>query len=255
MHYSVCVPALFGGMPVDAALEKIQATGAKYYEFWSWWDQDVEAIAAAQARTGLKPAALCTCFVPLTDPKRRSEYVDGLKKSIEVAKRLGCPTLISQLGNDTGAPRAEQHRSIVEGLRMCAPMLEEAGITLTIEPLNTLVDHPGYYLTSSAEGFEIVREVDSERVKLLFDIYHQQIMEGNLIANLTANAELLGHIHAAGNPGRHELLIENEIHYPSVFAALKRVGYRKAIGLEYFPVGDAQESLRRLFEEIDLEKI
>ena len=141
----------------------------------------------------------------------------------------------------------------MEGLRACAPLLEDAEITLTIEPLNTLVNHPGYYLTSSAEGFEIVREVNSPRIRLLFDIYHQQITEGNLIANLTANAPLLGHIHAAGNPGRHELLGENEIHYPSVFAALKRTGYDKAVGLEYFPVGDPDESLKQLFKVMPLD--
>jgi len=252
MYYSVCIPAVFGGMPVHEALERVKAAGAKHYEFWSWWDQDVDAIAAAQEKAGLKPAALCTYFIPLTEPERRAEYIQGLKESIDVAKKLGCKTLISQLGNDTGAPRAQQHQSIVDGLRACAPLLEEAGVILTIEPLNTLVDHAGYYLTSSAEGFEIVNEVGSPNVQLLFDIYHQQIMEGHLIANLTKNISLVGHIHTAGNPGRHELLGENEIHYPSVFAALKRAGYDKAIGLEYFPLGDPDESLKELFKAIPL---
>lgn len=252
MVYSVCVPAVFGEKPVHEALPKIQETGATHYEFWSWWDQDVDAIEAAQKATGLKPAALCTYFIPLTEPERRGEYIEGLKKSIEVARRLGCPTLISQLGNDTGAPREAQHVSIVEGLKACAPLLEEAGIVLTIEPLNVLVNHPGYYLTTSAEGYEIVREVNSPNVRLLFDVYHQQITEGNLIANITAGAELIGHIHAAGNPGRHELTLENEIHYPSVFAALKRLGYDKAIGLEYFPVTDPIGSLNELFKAMPL---
>lgn len=252
MVYSVCIPAVFGDKPVHEALLSIQKTGATHYEFWSWWDQDVDAIEAAQKATGLKPAALCTYFIPLTEPERRGEYIEGLKKSIEVARRLGCPTLISQLGNDTGAPREAQHASIVEGLKACAPLLEEAGIVLTIEPLNVLVNHPGYYLTTSAEGYEIVREVNSPNVRLLFDVYHQQITEGNLIANITAGAELIGHIHAAGNPGRHELTLENEIHYPSVFAALKRLGYDKAIGLEYFPVTDPIGSLNELFKAMPL---
>lgn len=252
MVYSVCVPAVFGDKPVHEALPMIKEAGATHYEFWSWWDQDVDAIEAAQKATGLKPAALCTYFIPLTEPERREEYIEGLKKSIKVAKRLGCPTLISQLGNDTGAPRKEQHASIVEGLKACAPLLEEAGIVLTIEPLNVLVNHPGYYLTTSAEGYDIVREVNSPNVQLLFDVYHQQITEGNLIANITAGAELIGHIHAAGNPGRHELTLENEIHYPSIFAALKRLGYDKAIGLEYFPVTDPVGSLKELFKTMPL---
>jgi len=252
MHYSVCVPAVFGDIPVHEALEQIAAIGASHYEFWSWWDQDVDAIEAAQQKTGLKPAALCTYFIPLTEPERREEYIEGLKETIAVAKRLGCTTLISQLGNDTGAPRNLQHTSIVEGLKACAPLLEKAGVVLTIEPLNVLVNHPGYYLTTSAEGYEIVREVNSPNVRLLFDVYHQQITEGNLIANITSGADLIGHIHAAGNPGRHELTLENEINYPSVFAALKRLGYDKAIGLEYFPVTDPIGSLKELFKAMPL---
>ena len=252
MHYSVCIPAVLGGKKLEEAMTAIKEAGFAHYEFWSWWDQDVDAIAAAQARTGLKPAALCTFFIPLTEPERREEYIEGLKKTIEVAKKLGCPTLISQLGNDTGAPRSQQHASIVEGLRACTPLLEEAGLVLTIEPLNTLVNHPGYYLTSSIEGFEIVREVGSPNVRLLYDIYHQQIMEGQLIANSTANIDLIGHFHAAGNPGRHELLLPNEIHYPSVFAALKSSGYTGAIGLEYAPVGNPVEGLKALLQTVPL---
>ena len=247
MHYSVCVPAVFGGMPVHQALARVAASGAKYYEFWSWWDQDVNAIAAEQAKYGLQCAALCTRFIPLTEPEHRADYIAGLQESIAVAKQLGCKTLISQLGNDTGADRALQHQSIVDGLKACAPLLEAADITLTIEPLNTLVDHPGYYLTSSPEGFEIVRQVGSSHVRLLFDIYHQQIMEGHLIANLRRDIDLVGHIHTAANPGRHELTGENEINYPGVFAALKQAGYAKAIGLEYFPLGDPDQSLKDLF--------
>lgn len=252
MHYSVCVSAVFDGKPVHECLGQIAATGASHYEFWSWWDQDVDAIEAAQKKTGLKPAALCTYFIPLTEPERREEYIEGLKKSIAVAKKLGCSTLISQLGNDTGAPREEQHASIVEGLKACAPLLEEAGVILTIEPLNVLVNHPGYYLTTSIEGYDIVREVGSPNVQLLFDVYHQQITEGNVIANITAGTDLIGHIHVAGNPGRHELTLENEINYPSVFAALKRLGYNKAIGLEYFPVTDPIGSLEELFKAMPL---
>lgn len=254
MYYSVCVPAVFGGMKVHQALERVAASGAKHYEFWSWWDQDVDAIAAQQQAFSLECAALCTYFIPLTEPERREDYIAGLKESIEVAKKLGCKTLISQLGNDTGADRALQHQSIVDGLKACAPLLEENDITLTIEPLNTLVDHPGYYLTSSQEGFDIVREVGSSHVRLLFDIYHQQIMEGHLIANLRKDMDLVGHIHTAANPGRHELTGENEINYPAVFAALKQAGYAKAIGLEYFPLGDPDQSLKILFAAMPIEE-
>lgn len=116
-----------------------------------------------------------------------------------------------------------------------APFLEEAGVTLVVEPLNILVDHPGYYLYSSEEAFQIIDEVGSPNVKVLFDIYHQQIMEGNLISRIQRNINKIGHFHAADNPGRHELYM-GEIQYLNVFRAIEETGYRGYIGFEYFPL-------------------
>jgi len=196
---------------------------------------------------------MCTSEFVLTDPARRDTYLDGLRRSIPVANRLGCRTLITQVGPELpNIPRAVQHASIVDGLKACVPLLESAGITLVFEPLNLLVNHPGYYLSRSDEAFEIAREVSSPFVKVLYDIYHQQITEGNLIATITANAPLIGHIHAASVPGRHELTHPSEINYPAVFAALKNAGYTGAVGLEYIPVGDPSESLRAVLSSMPL---
>lgn len=254
MFYSVCASAVFNGTPLHEALPKIRGAGAAHYEFWGWWDQDLGALEKAQRETGLKLTAMCTKMIPLNDPARRMEFVEGLKESIAVAKQLGCSTLIGQVGAERAdVPREEQHAAIVEGLRACAPHLEAAGVTLTIEPLNVLVNHKGYYLYSSAEAFEIVREAGSPAVKVLYDVYHQQITEGNLIANITANAELIGHIHIAGVPGRHEVLDGCEINYPAVLAALRRAGYDGGIGLEYLPLKEPVEGLKKLFAQIPLE--
>ena len=253
MDYSVCINAVFGGMPLHEALEPIRACGAAAFEFWSWEDADIDALCDAQEKTGLRCAAMCARAVPLVDPARRAEYLDGLRASISVAKRLDCPSLIVTVGQERpGVSREAQRDSIIEGLCVCAPLAEDAGVTLVVEPLNTLVDHRGYFLARSDEAFGILRAVDSPNVRLLFDIYHQQITEGNLIANLTTNIGLIGHIHVAAVPGRGELTGENEIHYPSVFAALRRAGYAGAIGLEYFPRSDPESSLRRLFDQIPL---
>ena len=105
------------------------------------------------------------------------------------------------------------------------------------------MDHPGYYLTSSEEAFAIVREVGSPNVKVVFDIYHQQVSEGNIIPNIVNNLELIAHLHAAGHPGRHELQFgEND--YRNIFAAVDKAGYTGACGLEYTPLTDPEESLR-----------
>lgn len=252
MFWSVCASAVFSGMPLTEALPLIREAGAEVYEIWGWWDEDIDALAQAQCAAGLKLCAMCTKMVPLNDPARREEYIDGLRESIAVARRLGCNMLITQVGQAIdGVSRKAQHESIVDGLRACAPVLEAEGMTLVFEPLNVLRDHIGYYLAESAEAFEIAREVGSPNVKVLYDVYHQQVTEGNLIENIRRNTELIGHIHMAGVPGRHEPL-DGEINYPAVLSALKAAGYCGAAGLEYFPTKDAVEGIRETMEKIPL---
>ena len=236
MTISVCIDAVLpGGDPVQK-IHELKKAGISAFEFWSWWDKDLDALKKAMDQTGLTLAAMCTRFISLTNPACRQEYLDGLKESIAAAQKLGCKTLISQLGDDTGAARNLQHESIVEGLHACLPDLERSGITLVIEPLNTLIDHKGYYLWQSSEGFEIIRKINSSYVRLLYDIYHQQIMEGNIVNNITANIDLIGHFHAAGLPGRGPL-DESELDYRFIFDKIRKAGYTKYIGFEYFPAG------------------
>ncbi len=190
-------------------------------------------------------AACCTRFVSLVDPKLRSDYLQGLKESIAAAKKLGCRTLISQVGDFCpGVPRQQQYQSLVDGLTEAAPLLEQAGITLVIEPLNELVDHVGYYLVRSDEAFEIIDAVGSDNVKVVFDIYHQQISEGHVIDRLTKRIDAIGHFHAAGNPGRHELT-RGELNYPEIFAAIATTNYDGYVGLEYWPQSDPDAGLRQ----------
>lgn len=253
MKYSVCASAVYAALPLADAVTRIGAAGFGAYEFWSWWDQDLNAAARAGEQAGIEAAAMCTRFFTLNDPAARDAYIEGLTASIGAAKRLGCPVLITQVGREIpGMPRQAQHRSIVEGLRACAPILEEAGVTLAVEPLNALVDHKGYYLTRSDEGFDIVREVSSPRVKLLFDIYHQQVTEGNIIQNLKRGVSDIAHIHIAGNPGRHEPYENSELDYVTVLRALKDAGYDGYVGLEYLPLRDPDESLKTLMKMMPL---
>lgn len=247
MYFSACIPALFPRIPAHEAVAALAPTGIPAFELWGWWDLDLDALAAARERTGLRCSAICTRFIPLNDAARREDYLAGLRETVVAAKRLDCDTIISQVGGEIpGVPRQAQHDAIVEGLRCCAPLLAEAGMQLVIEPLNTLVDHKGYYLSSSGEGFDIIREVDSSHVRLLYDVYHQQITEGNLLSNIAANLPLIGHMHIAGVPGRHEVLGEGEINYPWLLARLAEMGYAGAVGLEYFPQKDAVEGIREI---------
>ena len=247
MHYSVCIPAVLGDLSVQDAMKAVKASGFTHYEIWSWWDQDMAAYAEAQKREGLSIAALCTPFIPLTDPKRREEYLDGLRRTIGVCREIGCTTVISQVGDQlAGVPRGRQHDSIVEGLLECVPMLKEAGITLVIEPLNTRVDHKGYYLWSAAEAFDIVDEVGSPYVKVLYDMYHQHVMDDLKLGQIISNIDKIGHFHMAGNPGRHEPFVNSEVPYDELMPAIRKSGYVGSVGQEYFPVLPAAEGLKDL---------
>ncbi len=242
MKLCVPIPCFFGNLPFETAVKKTAALGYEYVEIYDWRQLDLASARKALDGAGVTMLSMCTTEFRLTDPACRESWVRGIKDSCEAARVLGVRRLITQVGPDTGAEREGQHRSVVDGLKAGAPILEEAGVTVMIEPLNVKVDHPGYYLTSSAEAFAIVREVGSPNVKVVFDIYHQQISEGNIIPNITENLAYIAHLHAAGHPGRHELQFgEND--YRNIFAAVDRAGYTGACGLEYSPLLDPEESL------------
>ncbi len=242
MKLSVCIDAVLSKLAPEAAIRALKNSRADAFEFWSWDNKDISAIKKAMEETNLPLAAMCTSYFNLTDPSGRKSYLEGLKRSIETAHTLNCKTLISQVGNDTGKVREYQHKSIVEGLSECKGMLESEGIILVIEPLNLTIDHKGYYLSKSSEAFDIVSEVGSPNVKVLYDIYHQQVTEGNIINTIRENIDLIGHFHAAGLPGRQELN-RGELYYPAVFDAIDHAGYQGYVGLEYMPAGDPLASI------------
>lgn len=242
MKFDVPVPCFFGKLDFCEAIEKIGALGFKAAETYDWKSLDIARVNEALKRSGVELVSMCTSNFDLTLPDRRGEWLRCLEESCAAAQKLGVKMLITQVGADTGAERAFQHESIVEGLRCGTKVLEDCGITLNIEPLNVLVDHKGYYLPSSAEAFDIIREVGSANVKVVFDIYHQQISEGNIIPNIVNNLELISHLHCAGHPGRHDLQYgEND--YRVIFDAVDKAGYKGCCGLEYTPLGDSAESL------------
>jgi len=249
IKYSACIEALYRDVPFVDRIEKVAAVGMKAFEFWGWGNKDIDAVKAAKDEFGLKVATFgADVGGPLVDPSNRDKLPEGLKRSVEVAHKLDCKRLLVTTGNEIqGVRRGEQHQSIVDGLRMAAEIVEAGGVTLCLEPLNVLVNHKGYYLYTSAEGFQIVEQVDSPNVRLLYDIYHQQITEGNLIATISANISKIAHFHVADVPGRHEPGT-GEINYRNVFKSISESGYDGFVGLEFWPECPDDDALRALLD-------
>lgn len=247
MRLCVVIPCFFRNTDFCDAIKAIASLGYDAAELWGWGGIDPARAKATLDETGVELISLCTTEFRLNDPEYREAFLEGLKSTCEFASKLGVKKIITQVGNDTGEDRHIQQRAIIDGLRDATSILEKYEITLMIEPLNDRFDHKGYYLTSSAEAFDIVKEIGSPFVKVIFDIYHQQITEGNIIPNIVNNLPYIAHLHGAGHPGRHELQL-GESNYHAIIEAVDKAGYKGAMGLEYFPTMEANESLLRAKE-------
>jgi hydroxypyruvate isomerase len=175
-------------------------------------------------------------------PSRRSEFQDGIGEAVRYAGALGCPRIHCMAGLRPGGVGEEAIReTYVANLRLAAAELEKHGLTLLVEAINTR-DIPGYYLTSTRQAFEILREVSRPNLLFQFDVYHVQIMEGDLAPKLESNLRRIGHVQIADTPGRHEPGT-GEIHYPFLFDHLDRIGYQGWIGCEYRPLTTTEAGL------------
>jgi len=239
----VCVEPFFGKISLAEKARKVAALGFRAFEFWSCEggpERDLGALAAAGTETGLvlNDFGVSARGVALVNAGDREKYLEGLRRTIQVAKEMNCRKLLTTTGNAIeGRLREDQHQAIVGTLKAAAPIAAAEGITVLLEPLNSLVDHRGYYLDSGHEGAQIIEEVGSAAVRLLWDIYHMQIMHGNVLADIKRYLPLIGHFHSAGVPGRHELNV-GELNYSNILADIKAWGYEGCFGLEYWPVGD-----------------
>ncbi len=253
MKFSLCIGA-YRGQDVVYHLEKVKEHGFHGLEYYAWWDLDLDRVAREQERIGVGIIATCTRFFNLVDESKREQYLDGLKQTIEACKKLGVKSVITQTGNEMeGVPREVQRSAMVETLKRCAPLCEQAGIVLEVEPLNGLVDHVGHFLQRSDEAVEIIDQVGSPNVKLVFDVYHQQITEGNVIRNATGYIGRINHYHIADNPGRKQPGT-GELNYVNILKAIKETGYDGFVGLECGYTIDTDEALNEFKRQI-LEKI
>jgi hydroxypyruvate isomerase len=177
------------------------------------------------------------------DPARVDEFRRSIGVALDYARATGCRTLHLMAGKIApGADRAACTRTLVDNIRLAADAVSADGITLVLEPINTKVDMPGYFYDTTAAALEIIDAAGRPNVRLLYDIYHMQIMEGDIARTIERLLPRIGHIQLADNPGRNEPGT-GEINYPWLLGRLEALGYGGWIGCEYKPAGDTASGL------------
>jgi len=263
MNYGVCLEMVFTDRPF---LDRMQLVADAGYRFAEMWFGDLtpakstgdarQSKQAAKIRAASEKAGITMTNVVigspdggvgggLTDAERRPEWLQRTDATLAYCREAHIGAAVVCTGNLVkGLSRAQMRQNVLDGLKATAERAAKAGITLLLEVLNDKVDHADYFLTSSDEGVALCREVNSPHLKLLFDCYHMQIMEGDLTGHIRKNLDVIGHIHSAGHPGRHELWL-GETNYPFLVRQLEAMGYKGVFALEYVPTLPPSESLRR----------
>jgi hydroxypyruvate isomerase len=238
------------------------------FTWWSFVDRGVEAgeLIRAAARIGYDGIeladeeywpAIVDAGLAIASHRGHATLESGLNArqnhdrierellaSIALAQQWGNPVLICFSGNRNGLSDEEGIENTALGLSRVARAAEEAGVTLALELLNSKIDHPDYQCDHTAWGLEVVRRVASPAVKLLYDVYHMQVMEGDVIRAIETHHDAFAHYHIAGNPGRQEPDLTQELWYPAIYTAIARTGFAGWVGMEYLPRADPIASLQ-----------
>jgi hydroxypyruvate isomerase len=249
MKLSACIEWLFADESDDVAERIRSAKAAKLeaVEFWLWSNKDLDAIESALQETGLVLSGfVAEPMVALTDPANRDTFLAGLSKSVAAAQRLGARVLIAQAGDDLpGRSREEQRAALTGTLRGAAQILAGTNVRLGVEPLNTLIDHEGYFLHSTSEALDIVDAVGRPEIGIVYDLYHSAVMGERTETVLAGRVDRVFHVHVADHPGRNDPGLGSV----DIDARLKWLfdnGYEGAVGLEYRPSGPTGSALPKV---------
>jgi hydroxypyruvate isomerase len=193
-----------------------------------------------------------TIPVGFNRPDNHDKLVAAAEKMIPLAAAAGVPNIVCFSGNRDGMSDGEGIANCVAGFKRVTPTAERFGVTLCLELLNSKVDHKDYHCDHTAWGVQVVQGVNSPRMKLLYDIYHMQIMEGDVIATIRANAPHIAHFHTGGVPGRNEIDDTQELNYRRVMQAIADLGFTGYVAQEFVPKRDPIASMRQAFEICDV---
>ena len=246
MRLSLCLETVFTHQPFVERMREASALGYSAIEFWDWRNKDLAAITETAGRLNLTVAAMSgNRQHALIDPDARPGLMIEMEQAFAVAQQLGCHHLmmlsdvLTANGSAATPPplsRQEKFESVVQGLQALVPQASDARVVLLLEPLNSVLDHRGYFLDHSQMGFEIIRRVGSPQMKVLYDIYHMSMMGEDVMAEMESNLEWVGYLHVADVPGRHQPGT-GKIDYRGIADWLERVRFDGFIGMEFYPQG------------------
>jgi hydroxypyruvate isomerase len=238
---------VFRDHPFEYRLEKVAEAGYHAVElvneFDNWTDSDFQQANRTKRSLGITFDANAGVRKGVADPAAREDFLNEFKNFLPTADRLECPAIIVLSGNRVeGLSHDAQHQACVQTLKRAGDIAAKQNLTLLLENIDP-EENPKYFLTSVAEGFEIVRSVGNPHVKFLYDFYHEQIAEGNLIEKLQKNIEQVGVVHIADVPGRHEPGT-GEINYETIFRKLAELNFTGYAAMEFLPSSDPVSTLR-----------
>jgi len=239
----------YGKIPIDDLCEAAKAIGFKSIELLDEKDWEVprrHGMVCAMAN------GFGTIPVGFNRLENHDKLVADAEKMIPKAAAAGVPNIVCFSGNRGGISEAEGVANCITGFKRITPLAEKHGVTLCLELLNSKVDHKDYQADHTAFGVAVVQGVASPRLRLLYDIYHMQIMEGDVIATIRANIQHIAHFHTGGVPGRHEIDDTQELNYRRVMQAIADLGFTGYVAQEFVPVRDPLTSLRQSFEICDV---
>lgn len=244
---SVMLWTVFRKLPFEQRLEKVAEAGYRNVEltgeFHQWSENDYANFM--RKKRALRLNFDCTSGLKhgIGNPEERQALLEDIRNILPILDKIECPSLIVMSGNRVpGMSHEAQHQSCIEGLKQASKLIEGKNVRLLLENIDP-EENPHYFLTSVAEGFEVMRAVNHPQVRFLYDFYHEQIAEGNLLEKLEKNIDYVGLVHIADVPGRHEPGT-GEIHYTNIFKKLAQLNYKHYAAMEYLPTYDEVKSLR-----------
>jgi hydroxypyruvate isomerase len=247
-RFSVMLWTLEKQAPFDRCLEIVADAGYQGVELTGqsqkWSSDETRRVMAKMRALGLTFDMLSGVKAGFADPSGAAEFMAQATAQMKAAKELESPQINLKSGNRIDSvSRSVQHAASVENLKRAADLAAASQVQIVVEPIDPL-ENPNMYLTSVSEAFEIIRAVDSPQVRVLYDFYHEQRAYGNLIEKLEQNIDLVGLVHIADVPGRHEPGT-GEIDYANIYRKLGQLKYNKFITMEFYPTQDPVATLRK----------